>query len=84
MYNKYLKQGKIVEGTIAYVAPATPIVDAVLTLGTELPKDDPKIASTLNAIPLFGKLVYSWLGGGAEKYNERQEKKRRDELLGRD
>jgi len=84
MYNKYLKQGKIVEGTIAYIAPATPIVDAVLTLGTELPKDDPKIASTLNAVPLFGKLVYNWLGGGAEKYNERQEKKRRDELLGRD
>lgn len=84
MWNKYLKQGKIVEGTIAYASPATPIVDAVLTLGTELPKDDPKIASTLNAVPLFGKLAYNWLGGGAEKYNERQKKKRRDERRGRD
>jgi hypothetical protein len=44
MYNKYLKQGKVVEGAIAYVSPATPVVDAVLTLGTELPKDDPQIA----------------------------------------
>lgn len=84
MWNKYLKQGKIVEGTISYVSPATPIIDALLTLGTELPKDDPKIEATLRAVPGIGPFLYNWLGGGAEKYNERQKKKRRDERRGRD
>ena len=71
VFSKYISQGKIKEGAVAYVTPATPIIDAAFTLGVELPKDDPKLEPTLRAIPFVGPLVYSWFGGGAEKYNKR-------------
>ena len=71
IFNRYLMQGKLVEGMAKYVTPATPVVDAAFTLGTELPKDDPKLEGALRGIPFVGPLVYSWFGGGAEKYNKR-------------
>jgi hypothetical protein len=75
-YDRYLSKGKLKEGTFAYIAPATPVIDAVLTLGTELPKDDPKLEPVLRGIPFVGPLLYSWFGGGAEKYNERLRKEK--------
>jgi hypothetical protein len=78
IFDKYLSQGKIVEGMALYITPATPIVDAVITLGMELPKDDPNVATTLRALPAAGELMYQWFGGGAERYNERMRKKRAD------
>ena len=68
---RYLQRGDIKGALVNQLVPATPIFDAAFTLGTELPKDDPNIASTLRAIPLVGPLVYAWFGGGAEKHNER-------------
>ena len=47
------------------------VYDAAFTLATELPKDEPKLEGVLRGIPYVGPLVYSWFGGGAEKYNER-------------
>ncbi len=70
-YDRYLSQGDIKGAVIGYVAPATPVIDAAFTLATELPKDDPRLEGTLRGIPFVGPLVYSWFGGGAEKYNER-------------
>lgn len=70
-YDRYLARGDVKGAALAYVSPATPIIDAAFTLGTELPKDDPKLEPVLRGIPLVGPLVYSWFGGGAEKYNER-------------
>ena len=75
-YDRYLSKGKLKEGTLAYIAPATPVIDAVLTLGTELPKDDPKLEPVLRGVPFVGPLLYSWFGGGAEKYNERLRKEK--------
>lgn len=75
-YDRYLSQGKLKEGTLAYIAPATPVIDAALTLGTELPKDDPKLEPVLRGVPFVGPLLYSWFGGGAEKYNERLRKEK--------
>lgn len=77
-YGKYFSQGKIVEGVVSYVIPATPIVDAAFTLGFEIPKDDPNWEKGFKLVPSIGDLLYQWFGGGAEKYNERQEKKRKE------
>jgi hypothetical protein len=74
VFDKYIKQGKLVEGAAGYVTPATPIIDAALTLATELPKDDPKLEGILRGIPFVGPFVYNWFGGGAEKYNEKLRK----------
>ncbi|MDB4417003.1 hypothetical protein N9232_00500 [Akkermansiaceae bacterium] len=73
-YDRYLARGDVKGAAFAYVAPATPIIDAAFTLATELPEDDPKLEPVLRGIPLVGPLVYSWFGGGAEKYNERLDK----------
>ena len=70
-YDRYLSQGDVKGAAMAYVAPATPVIDAAFTLATELPKDEPKLEGVLRGIPYVGPLVYSWFGGGAEKYNER-------------
>lgn len=72
---RYLKRGDIKGAAINQLVPATPIIDAAFTLGTEPFKDDPNLAPTLRAIPLVGPLVYAWFGGGAELYNERLKEK---------
>tara|TARA_R110002153_G_C13217369_1_gene488484 strand:- start:219 stop:1106 length:888 start_codon:yes stop_codon:yes gene_type:complete len=76
--DKFFAKGDVKGGLVNMIVPATPIIDAAFKLGTELPKEDPALESTLNAIPLVGPLVYNWFGGGAEKYNERMDKERRD------
>ena len=81
-YDKYLKQGKFKEAAFNLLAPATPIFEAALTLGMELPKDDPKIEPAMKAVPLVGPFLYNWVGGGAEKTNERREKRRREKRMG--
>ena len=68
---RYLARGDIKGAVVNTLVPATPIIDAAFKLGTELPKDDPQIESTLRPIPVVGSLIYAWFGGGAEKYNER-------------
>lgn len=75
--DKFFAKGDVMGGVINTLRPATPIIDSAFKIGTELPKEDPQLESTLNSIPLVGPLVYNWFGGGAEKYNERMEKERR-------
>ena len=74
VYDRYLKQGKIVEGGMAYITPAAPYVEALTTLATEPFEDDPSYARALNGIPVVGRILYNWFGGGAEKFNERLDK----------
>ena len=72
VYDRYMKQGKIVEGAAMYVTPAAPYVEAVTTLVKEsFGEDDPDYSRALNGIPVVGRILYNWLGGGAEKFNER-------------
>ena len=68
---RYLSRGDMKGALINTFAPATPVIDAAFKLGTELPKEDPNIETTLKAVPLVGPIVYNWFGGGAEKFNER-------------
>ena len=77
-WDRYLSQGRIIEGTVDYLTPATPVIEAVLAGTLELGEEDPDFSPVLKGIPLAGPLLYSWLGGGAENYNQRQEKRRRD------
>ena len=76
--DKYLKQGKATDWAINTIAPALPYIDFVQGLGAESVKDDPNIGKHLRPVPLIGPLLYNWFGGGAEKYNERMEKARRE------
>jgi hypothetical protein len=71
VYDRYLKQGKIIEGGMAYITPAAPYVEALTTLATEPFEDDPDYSRALTGIPAVGRLLYNWYGGGAEKFNER-------------
>jgi hypothetical protein len=71
MSERYLSRGDIKGAMVNTIVPATPIIDAAVKLGTELPKEDPNIETTLKAVPLVGPIVYNWFGGGAEKFNER-------------
>lgn len=68
---RYLQRGDIKGAFINTIVPATPIIDAAVKLGKELPKDDPNIETTLKAVPVVGPIVYNWFAGGAEKFNER-------------
>lgn len=67
----YLGRGDIKGALVNTLVPATPLIDAVVTLGKELPKDDPNLEPALKGLPVVGPLFYSWFGGGAEKYNEK-------------
>jgi len=71
VYDRYMKQGRILEGGIAYVTPAAPYVEALVTLGKETFDEDPDYSRALNGIPVVGRILYNWVGGGAEKFNER-------------
>lgn len=83
--SKYIAGGKPTEFLLQTIAPAMPIVDAVVNTGIEAigpaftrrgyrRTDIKDFASALRAIPGIGPLVYNWFGGGAEKYNERARK----------
>jgi len=76
--DKYLKNGKLTDWAVNTIAPAAPIIDAITGLAAESVKEDPNANRYLRAMPLIGPMLYNWFGGGAEKYNERVEKERRE------
>lgn len=70
---RYFREGKVKEGVVNYLVPATPIIDSAFTLGTDL-FDEDKDKSLLEytrPVPIVGPLIYAWFGGGSERYNER-------------
>jgi hypothetical protein len=71
MSDRYLRQGDIKGAAINLVTPATPIFDEAFTLGSDLLKGEAEPLKNTRPIPVVGPIVYSWLGGGAERYNER-------------
>jgi hypothetical protein len=68
---RYLERGDIKGAVVNTLVPATPLIEAAITVGRELPKDDPNLEPALKGIPIVGPMFYNWFGGGAEKYNER-------------
>lgn len=71
MSDKYLSEGKFTDAAIETLAPATPIIDAVLGGTAELTQEDPNLSQYARSIPVIGPMLYNWFLGGAEKYNER-------------
>ena len=74
--DKYWSNGDWKGAVFNQIAPATPIIDAALTLGGEVFEDDPDMSKVVRSVPIVGPLAYNWLLGGAENYNERREAKR--------
>ena len=70
---RYLERGDIKGAVINYIAPATPVIDAATKLGSAPFKDEPNLETTLKAIPIMGPIIYAHFGGGAERFNERQD-----------
>ena len=71
VFDRYMKQGKIVEGGMAYITPAAPYLESLIVLGSETFEEDPDYSRSLVGIPVVGRMFYNWFGGGAEKFNER-------------
>jgi len=88
---RYFAQGDVIEGLKETLLPATNILEAVVDLPFEVFKDNPDYGEQLRAIPVVGPVAYAWFGGGAEKYNERtearkrrEEREKQEEALGRE
>ena len=73
--DKYWSNGDWKGAVFNQIAPATPIIDSALTLGGEIFEDDPDVAKAVRGIPVVGNVVYNWFLGGAENYNERQDRR---------
>lgn len=87
---RYFSNGKFIEGAINLITPATPLIDAALSIGTDAYKhlselkgkpdwavEAPNYAKYLKPVPVFGNLVYQWFFGGAEAWNENMQKERK-------
>lgn len=70
--DKYLARGEITQAVANTLAPPMTVAD---TLAKGTTQGEPE--KLLKLIPVFGGLLYNWLGGGAEKYNEYLEKTRK-------
>ena len=70
--DKYLARGEISQAVANTLAPPLTVAD---TLAKGTTQGEPE--KLLKLIPVFGGLLYNWLGGGAEKYNEYLEKTRK-------
>ena len=70
--DKYLARGEISQAVANTLAPPLTVAD---TLAKGTTQGEPE--KLLKLIPVFGSLLYNWLGGGAEKYNEYLEKTRK-------
>ena len=72
--DRYIKNGQVTDAAVELVAPATPLIDTALELGTDAVKGDidENMLKYVKPVPIFGNIVYNWFGGGAEQFNENQ------------
>ena len=71
---RYLSRGDVKGFVMNVVTPATPVIDAAFAGATEPFKEDPNYGKVVKGVPVVGNFIYNWFMGGAEKYNERQNK----------
>jgi len=83
---RYLERGDVVGAVTNQLVPATPVIEAVFTTFAEGGKaifgGEPnmdRLAQQARSIPGIGPLLYAWFLGGAEKYNEREDQRKRKE-----
>lgn len=69
--DKYISTGRISEWLANQVAPAAPLVDIAGGLITEPFKEEPDYGKVYKMIPGLGTILYNYLGGGLEKWQDR-------------
>ena len=75
--DKYLSNGDFIGAGVNTLMPATPIISNALSLGTELLfEDEPNVEKLIKPVPIVGNLVYNWMLGGAEEFNEKEQARR--------
>jgi hypothetical protein len=75
--DRYLSQGDFVGAFVNQLAPAAPLIDAAFRGAADVVKgeaDEDTVARLVKPVPVVGMFAYNWLLGGAEKYNESQNK----------
>jgi hypothetical protein len=83
---RYLERGDVKGAVINYLVPATPIIDAFINRGYDaLVNQEVDVEALQKDVKVLpgGDLIYNWFLGGAEKYNEREDQRRRSEELAR-
>ena len=71
--DKYWSQGDWKGGIYQTIVPATPLIDMIIQ-GVQIPfEEEPAYRKLVTPVPGVGRLFSSWLLGGAETYNERQD-----------
>jgi hypothetical protein len=71
--DRYLLRGDIMGFAKNLVTPATPLFDSAGKMVADTIKGDIKEpAAYAKPVPIVGRLLESWIGGGKEKYNEQQ------------
>ena len=75
LVDRYFSQGDIKQGAIELLVPATPLVDSVFSMTADVFDEDKEFEFMryVRPLPGVGPFLYSWFGGGAERYNERLE-----------
>jgi hypothetical protein len=72
---RYLSQGDLGGALVNTILPPLPVLDSLqqgVKQTTKMIEDeDYNYFKATRAFPIFGPLVYSWMGGGAERYNDR-------------
>lgn len=81
---RYLSQGDVKGLVQEQLAPATPLIDDLLAVSADVPEylqgeKEPDVYKAISDVPVVGKLIYNWLGGGAELFNERMEDQREED-----
>jgi hypothetical protein len=83
---RYLARRDVKGAVINYIVPATPIIDAAVNRGYDAlvnqEVDIEELQKDVKVLP-GGDIIYNWFLGGAEKFNEREEQKRRSAELAR-
>ena len=75
--DKYWSRGDWKGAVANQVLPAAPYVEGLWEGVTEPFEEDPDLGKAARTIPVVGPLLQNWFLGGAEKFNERQERKRK-------
>jgi hypothetical protein len=72
---RYLSQGDLGGALLNTILPPLPVLDSLqqgIKQTTNMIQDeDYDYFKATKAFPVFGPVVYSWFGGGAERYNDR-------------
>lgn len=73
MSERYIERGDFTGAIINLLTPPTVILDAPSAAIRDLTDENDNAKTYLRSIPVVGQLLYAWLGGGAEAYNERNQ-----------